>query len=450
MGQLVTRFRSAGTLFTSWKGELGRQLAMAESMDKTIEVEQQQLQGPLRLHELACERKNTQILQVGQALAVGSSAEAEWQFQDKKMSRLHCRVELTPRGLLLTDLQSRNGTYVGFLRVRQVLLSHFPLEISMGDTTICVEECQARPVQAPSGLVGVSEGMQRVRELIGRFAALRAPVLIRGESGVGKDLVARALHAQSNCEGAYVPLNAAAFPDSLLDSELFGHARGAFTGAVSPRRGAFELAHLGTLFLDEVGEMSPAGQVKLLRVIEEGRVRPLGASQWIDVETRVVSATCAPLERWIKKGQFREDLFHRLSMLELEVPPLRRRKADIPVLVRNFFEQRQEELGRRSLTEGAVQLLMEQAWPGNVRQLFGVLYRAASMSSGEVLGVSHFQTLGLRWKNGGLPEREQLRRWVEVHGSVSAAARAAGIPRSSFRGLLRRAAVGEGLSAETN
>lgn len=411
---------------------------MAESMDRTVEVKQRQLQGPLRLRALACGPGNTQILHLGQALSLGTSSEAEWQFQDKKMSRVHCRVEFTPQGLLLTDLQSRNGTYVALLRVQQVLLSQFPLEFSLGDTSICVEKCHAPQVQARWGLVGESEGMLRVRELIGRFAALRAPVLIRGESGVGKDLVARALHVQSKRSGAYVPLNAAAFPDGLLDAELFGHTRGAFTGAISQRRGAFELADRGTLFLDEVGEMSPAGQAKLLRVIEEGRVRPLGASRWVEVKTRVVSATCAPLELWIERGKFREDLFHRLSLLELEVPPLRRRKSDIPLLAQVFFGQRREELGEKRLNESAEQLLMEQDWPGNVRQFFAVLYRAALLSSSEVLGPGHFQALGLRWKTPRSPELRDLRTWVEIHGSVSAAARAAGVPRTSFRELLKK------------
>src|SRR5690606_3205906 len=175
----------------------------------------------------------------------------------------------------------------------------------LGCTSIEAEERGVSIATQQLGLIGESEVMMRVRERIRRFARLRAPVLIVGESGTGKDLVARALHVESGREGSYVPLNVAALPDSLIDAELFGHEKGAFTGAIGQRTGLFELAEGGTLFLDEIAEMSAAGQAKLLRVVEDGRVRALGAPKDRAVQVRIVSATCAPLEERIEQERFR-------------------------------------------------------------------------------------------------------------------------------------------------
>ncbi|HEX6275539.1 MAG TPA: sigma 54-interacting transcriptional regulator, partial [Polyangiaceae bacterium] len=259
-------------------------------------------------------------------------------------------------------------------------------------------------------------------------------------SGSGKDVVAQALHALSGRSGAYVPLNAGAFPDSLADAELFGHRRGAYTGAVSGRAGAFELAHRGTLFLDEVGELSHAVQVKLLRVVEDGAVRPIGASDSLHVDVRLVAASWVRLDERVREGSFRADLFHRLSTATIELPPLRRRKSDIPALSRVLLSRLKDDVGDKRLTGAALARLLEYAWPGNVRELSAVLYRSAVTAPGVDIDAHHVvlpeETRALTATRAG-PERA-LTLLGEHGGNVSAASRAAGVPRSTFRAWLAR------------
>lgn len=385
----------------------------------------------------AVERVRT--LKRGQSLTIGSSDEADVQVIDRTVSGVHCRLAVSEAGLEVTDLASRNGLVVGAGWVDRAVLNAPRAEFSIGATVVQIENLEFRRDTADLGMIGESDGMVRLREKVARYAELSAPVLVVGESGTGKDLVARALHDISKRRGAYVALNAAALPESLCDAELFGHARGAFTGAVASRTGAFELAHRGSLFLDEIAELSAAGQAKLLRVVEDGVVRPLGASQTTTVTTRLISATCAPLGERIEQGRFREDLYHRLSLLSIEVPPLRRRTSDIPLLARTFFARRVEEFGPKYLLPAAEEFLAEQAWPGNVRQLFGSLYRAAVLSEGPALGPHHFEIGSLRVSRSPAPGPERAVQLLAESGSVSAAARAAGIPRSTFRSILKRA-----------
>jgi DNA-binding NtrC family response regulator len=283
--------------------------------------------------------------------------------------------------------------------------------------------------------------MRRVAEEIRRHARSRATVLLQGESGTGKDVVARALHTLSGRGGDYVPLNVGAFPDSLADSELFGHRRGAYTGAVSNRSGAFELAHRGTLFLDEVAELSAAAQVKLLRVVEEGAVRPIGASQPVRVDVRVISASWAALPARVAEGRFRVDLFHRLATVTIELPPLRRRKSDIPLLSRVLLERLRDDVGEKRLSGPALSRLLSHDWPGNVRELSAVLYRAAMRTPGVDIQEQHVELPDVLTKAANAA-REAPERAFELldaqAGNVSAAARAAGVPRSTFRSWLAR------------
>jgi transcriptional regulator with GAF, ATPase, and Fis domain len=220
----------------------------------------------------------------------------------------------------------------------------------------------------------------------------------------------------------------------LVDAELFGHVRGSFTGAVGDRPGAFELADRGTLFLDEIAELSPTGQAKLLRVVEDKVVRPIGAKESQIVDARIVAATCIDLPSRVRRGEFRLDLYHRLGALVLEVPPLRRRTGDIPLLVKAFLQSKRAELGERVVEPRALRLLMEHPWSGNVRELFAQLYRAALHAPSAVLTVGDFS---LGPKREGLKTREQAEELIREMGSVAAAARYAGVPRTTFRDILR-------------
>ena len=241
-------------------------------------------------------------------------------------------------------------------------------------------------------LVGNSEAMQRVRALIEKVAETDATVLVRGESGTGKELVARELHERSSHRrrGAFVAVNCAALPSELIESELFGHEKGAFTGAASRRRGKFEQADGGTLFLDEIGDMSANVQAKLLRALEERRVERLGGSESIPVDVRIVSATHRPLEQEIERGHFRADLFYRLRVVTIDIAPLRERREDIPVLAEAFARQAAERYGLapRAIAPAALRRLVEYDWPGNVRELRNAVERAMIMAEGGELKAS--------------------------------------------------------------
>ena len=238
-------------------------------------------------------------------------------------------------------------------------------------------------------LIGASEAMRRVRAMIEKVADTDATVLVRGESGTGKELVAREIHERSLARrsGSFVAVNCAALPSELIESELFGHEKGAFTGAAARRRGKFEQADGGTLFLDEIGDMSANVQAKLLRALEERRIERLGGNESIPVDVRIVSATHRPLEQEIAAGNFRADLFYRLRVVTIEIAPLRERREDIPVLADSFARAAAERynLSARPLAHSALRRLMEYEWPGNVRELRNTIERAAIMAEGDEL-----------------------------------------------------------------
>jgi two-component system response regulator HydG len=240
----------------------------------------------------------------------------------------------------------------------------------------------------PAGLVGGSEPMRRVMEQVRKIAASDTTVLVLGESGTGKELVARALHAQGpRRDGPFVSVSCAAIPEGLLESELFGHEKGSFTGAIRRKLGRFELAHGGTLFLDEVGEIQPAIQVKLLRVLQERRFERVGGEQTIDVDVRVVSATNRDLKVMVETGGFREDLYYRLAVLPVTLPPLRDRTGDVEELAHFFIRKLSPRVGRRvsGFTPEALALLNAHRWPGNVRELENVVEQALVFAEGELI-----------------------------------------------------------------
>ncbi len=240
-------------------------------------------------------------------------------------------------------------------------------------------------------LIGNSEGMQHVRSIIDKVAETDATVLVRGESGTGKELVAREIHERNSTRhaAAFVAVNCAALPSELIESELFGHERGAFTGAASRRQGKFEQAHGGTLFLDEIGDMSSNVQAKLLRALEERRIERLGSNESIPVDVRIVSATHRPLEQEIGNGNFRADLFYRLRVVTIEIPPLRDRREDIPLLAETFVRSAAERynLPQRPIAQSALKKLLEYDWPGNVRELKNTIDRAVIMAEGNELSA---------------------------------------------------------------
>jgi two-component system response regulator HydG len=239
------------------------------------------------------------------------------------------------------------------------------------------------------GIVASSAVMRGVLELVARVAPTDATVLIQGESGTGKELIAKAIHhASSEARGPFVAVNCGALPETLLESELFGHVKGAFTGASATKKGLFEEADRGTLFLDEISEMPQQLQVKLLRALQSGEVRPVGSNQASTVQARVLAATNRDVEQMMRQGGFREDLFYRLNVITIALPPLRERREDIPLLVEHFLE-RASAKQRRSLrlSPDALDRLLGYAWPGNVRELENAMERAAILSRGDTVGI---------------------------------------------------------------
>ena len=265
-------------------------------------------------------------------------------------------------------------------------------------------EDELEALRAPSGVVGRSAAIAEVLALAAKVARHPSTVLITGESGTGKELVAHLIHAASpRAAGPFVAVNCGAIPEALLESELFGHARGAFTGATAERRGLFEEAHGGTLFLDELGELPPPLQVKLLRALQEGEVRRVGDNAARTVDVRVVAATARDLEADVAAGRFRSDLFYRVNVVRLHLPPLRDRSEDVPELVRHFVATFNRRLGIdvRTVTPAAMRALMEYPWPGNVRELENVVERAMVLAEGSAIDVDQLPAAIHRVGDGG-------------------------------------------------
>ena len=304
-------------------------------------------------------------------------------------------------------------------------------------------------------IVGRSPRMLEVYKTVARVAPARTSVMILGESGTGKELVARALHHRSPRAGRrFVPVNISAIPEGLLESELFGHVLGAFTGAVTARRGLFEEAHEGTLFLDEIGDLSLPIQAKLLRAIQEHRIKPVGGNDELEVDVRLVVATHQNLEEMLKAGRFREDLYYRLAVVTLSLPALRERREDIPVLVKHFLDKYSRLSGRPPLrfSAEAERALLEYIWPGNVRELENVIERAVLLATHSPILVESLPARLLEEgaaaalpdaSTGFLPLREVMRSYISqvldfTHGNRTQAARILGISRRTMHRMARR------------
>jgi DNA-binding NtrC family response regulator len=316
-------------------------------------------------------------------------------------------------------------------------------------------------------IVARGEKMQAVLALVERVAPTNSTVLLGGESGVGKDLIARAIHQHSHrASGPFVKINSTAIPENLLESELFGYEKGAFSGATSSKPGKFELADKGTLFLDEIGDVPPAIQVKLLRVLQEREFERLGGTKTLKVDVRLIAATNRDLRAALEDGTFREDLYYRLNVVAIDIPPLRDHKEDIPGLANFFLEKFARDSGKpvRGITPAAKKLLMDFHWPGNVRELENILERGVTLSSSSTLDAAdiHLDSTPTRTDTGpaaALPDGMTLDQWEEdairealrrANGNKSQAARALGLSRNALRYRLSKMGVPDPLEKDSD
>ncbi len=393
-------------------------------------------------------------------IRIGAHQEADLVLTDRKVSGTHVEIALDERGYRVRDLESTNGTFIHGIRVNDAYVPP-GTTISIGKTElrfVPLNESVSVPLWPEPqfhSLIGRSVPMRRLFSILERIATTDATVLIDGETGAGKELIADAIHQQSHrADGPFVVIDCGAVPPNLFESELFGHEKGAYTGAVSTKPGAFERAHGGTLFLDELGELPLEMQPKLLRAVQSKQVRRVGGSQLIDCDVRLVAATNRDLAVEVNRGNFRDDLYYRIAVARVHVPPLRERKEDIALLVDHFVGQ----LGTkdRALPDDFVARARDYSWPGNVRELRNAVERALILPN-------HPAAFGAvapaRVSNGdGWPpidielpfkvakkqfvdefDRRFTRALLDRHDwNISAAARAAGVDRMSIYKLLQR------------
>jgi DNA-binding NtrC family response regulator len=363
---------------------------MTRRRDPTVPIELGPGPGRVRL---IVTRPNGDVLRVpvrGRRLKVGSSPDADLILDDPHVSRMHCELEPGPNGLVLRDLGSMNGTFVGGAQVKEVVLTPGAL-VTLGAHRIIVEGDMTVPpipiAEQFGNAVAASESMKKVFAVLRKLAPSEVTITVLGETGTGKDVLARAVHEESpRSSGPFVVFDCGAVTATLIESELFGHERGAFTGAVAERQGAFERAKGGTLFLDEVGEMPLDLQPRLLRALEQREVRRVGGGVEIPVDVRVIAATNRDLAAEVAASRFRQDLFFRLNAAVVQVPPLRDRKEDLSILVETMIG---ETKGNVHIAMSALNALAAYDWPGNVRELRNVLHTALAMVDGPVMDVRH-------------------------------------------------------------
>ena len=413
---------------------------------------------------------------------LGSSPDCGFSLDDPTVSRSHCKIEVDHLGYRLRDLDSKNGTFVGGIRISDAYLPAEGATITVGSTAIRFEpskktvEVELSKANRFADMIGDSLQMREIFAMLARVAPTDVTVLIEGESGTGKELAAEALHTHSQRSGKpFTIFDCSAVAENLIESELFGHAKGAFTGATSNRQGAFQTASGGTLFLDEVGELQPELQPKLLRVLEKREVKPVGTNRLVKTDVRIVAATNRSLEREVQRGNFREDLFYRLAVVRIDIPPLRERPEDIPTLVKHFISQLGH--GPRSgvdISYETMAKLQRHKWPGNIRELRNFVERAALLSeSGRIetrfiddrshgmlrdraaearpAAEETDDDLGHLTVDYSLPFKDAKARLVDTFergywkrqlaaagGNVSEAARQTGIHRKSLEYLLRK------------
>jgi DNA-binding NtrC family response regulator len=395
------------------------------------------------------------------SMTVGSGPGNDVLLSDPTISRRHLGIEPGPDGVILRDLGSTNGSFVQGARFQELTLG-FGTEVTIGQTVLKYvpqeETLELQPSEEESygSLAGRDPKLRKLFRLLADVAASEATVLIEGETGTGKELFAEEIHRHSaRRDGPFVVFDCGAVPKELIESALFGHLRGSFTGAVNDRAGAFEEADGGTLFLDEIGELAPEVQPSLLRALDKRAVRPVGGTSYNQVSVRVVAATNRNLRAEIAAKRFREDLYYRLAVVRMHVPPLRERPDDVPLLVEHFSQQ--FAAGRDlQVSKEELERLRHHTWPGNVRELRNVIERACALSHGAKLEIDEAfdertgaqagdaVNIDLPFKEAKAQlidsfEREYIRAQLKRHeGNLSAAARAAEVDRKHFRELLRK------------
>lgn len=403
-------------------------------------------------------------------ISIGTAERADVRVTDETVSRNHAEIVKMKEGYLIRDLGSTNGTFVGGLKVKEAFLTANSI-IKIGKTRIKFtpqdEELEIYPSKKSrfGELFGRSLEMRKIFGILEKISPTNVTMVISGETGTGKELVAKAIHQHSRrVRNPFIVFDCGAVAENLIESELFGHERGSFTGATTTRQGAFELADNGTIFLDEIGELSLDLQPKLLRALETGEVKRVGADRPKKVDVRVVAATNRNLKEEVKKGRFREDLFYRISVVQLHLPPLRKRLDDIPLLIRHFFDAViKETSGAKNvtgITPDAIRLLQEYQWPGNVRELKNAIDRGFSFCEGEEIDVLNLPdyiqersivTQAHPAMDGALPFKEAKEKWIESfekdylveclrknNMNISKAAKQAGIDRKSVQRLLKK------------
>ena len=390
---------------------------------------------------------------ITEPVSIGTATTNRIALTDLLVSRFHCEVAPSPLGLHLRDLGSTNGTFVDGVRVEAAYLRH-GARLSLGDTQLVVEAIAAPAVEAVptterfGRALGTSTAMRRVFSVLERVARTDSTILLEGETGTGKTLLAQMMHERSErATGPFIVIDCSAIPPTLIESELFGHEKGSFTGAHVARAGAFEAARGGTLFLDEIGELPLDMQPKLLRALEERVIKRVGSNDQVRLDLRLVAATNRDLRQEVNRSTFRADLYYRLNTVRLKVPALRERSEDIPLLIATFFRQYAGE-GAEPSSSLLVEL-MRRPWPGNVRELRSAVERAV------LLGEASDDNDDVGLEEGGCDltrsfrdakeeavarfERRYVRELLGAHhGNLSRAARAVKMDRNHLRDLAKR------------
>jgi len=390
-------------------------------------------------------------------IGVGAHPSNELKLSDETVSRFHARIVQDEKGLSVRDLGSLNGTQLGGHSVVEAYLNDDD-HMRVGQTTLKIERLEETfdvtfsPHEQFGDLFGQSRPMRQLFALLERIAPTEASVVLEGESGTGKDLAARAIHANSQRASApFTVFDCGAAAGGLIESELFGHARGAYTGAATERAGVFEAGKGGTVFIDEIGELPIDLQPKLLRVLEQREVRRLGENKVRPVDVRVITATNRDLEKEVEAKRFREDLFYRLAVVRVKLPPLRERREDIPLLIDKFLEDLAGDAPLPNLSPTVRSALMRRPWPGNVRELRNAVARAVYLPETDVLRSQSLAQASVDEVDTQIPYKEAKDRLIsaferrylgailaDTDGNVSAAAKKSGINRTHLQAMLKK------------